>query len=133
MFTRLVECRPKIDKREDLSEKVRSEVLAILRRQPGFVDLIALCGDPNQGRLFYISFWNSRADAEHYHNDYYYRIVNLLRPLLESDPILETFQVDDLTVHSDHREEAGVDCPSGTQRGLGVAADIPALWLTNSK
>ncbi|MGC2182479.1 MAG: antibiotic biosynthesis monooxygenase family protein [Terriglobales bacterium] len=99
MFTRLVECQPKAGKREELVDKVRSEVLAILQKQPGFVDLIALRDNTDEQRLVYLTFWNTREDADNYHGNYYDRIVSMLKPLLSASPLVETFQVDDSTIH----------------------------------
>jgi len=42
MFTRIVECQVKPNKRDELKDRLRSEVLPLLQKQPGFVDLIGL-------------------------------------------------------------------------------------------
>jgi heme-degrading monooxygenase HmoA len=99
MFTRLVECQPKAGKRRELVDKMRSEVLAILQSQPGFVDLIALRDNTDEQRLVYLTFWNTREDADNFHRNYYDRVVSMLKPLLTASPLVETFQVDDSTIH----------------------------------
>jgi heme-degrading monooxygenase HmoA len=99
MFTRLVECQPKTGKQREVAEKVRTEVMAILQRQPGFVDLIALRDTTDEERLIYLSFWKTQQEAEHYHRNNYDRITNMLKPLLESAPNVKMFQVNDSTVH----------------------------------
>ena len=48
MFTRIVECHVKPERKDDFENKLRNEVLPILQKQPGFVDLIAL--EPEDGR-----------------------------------------------------------------------------------
>ena len=58
MFTRLVECQPKAGKRRELVDKMRSEVLAILQSQPGFVDLIALRDNTSQLKRSHASIWS---------------------------------------------------------------------------
>ncbi len=45
MFTRIVECHVKPEKKDEFNNKLRSEVLPILQKQPGFVDLIALASE----------------------------------------------------------------------------------------
>jgi len=42
MFTRIVECHVKPERKQEFENKLRNEVLPILQKQPGFVDLIAL-------------------------------------------------------------------------------------------
>jgi hypothetical protein len=45
MFTRFVECNVKPDKKDDFTNKLRNDVMPILQKQPGFVDLISLVSD----------------------------------------------------------------------------------------
>jgi heme-degrading monooxygenase HmoA len=99
MFTRIVECQAKPGKQEELANKLRNEVLAILQRQPGFVDLITLRDNVDPERVVSLSFWRTRDDAEHYHRNYYDRVSAILRPIVSSNPNVETFVVDDSTVH----------------------------------
>ena len=42
MFTRIVECYVRKEKRQDFTSKMQNVVLPILQTQPGFVDLLAL-------------------------------------------------------------------------------------------
>ena len=63
MFTRIVECQVKPDKRDEFSNKLRSEVLPILQKQPGFVDLIELVSENNPERIVSLSFWKNKEDA----------------------------------------------------------------------
>jgi|SRR5215470_23807 len=99
MFTRIVECHAKPDKRDELSNKIRNEILPILQKQPGFVDLIALKHENNQERVVSISVWNSKEDAERYHREQFNRIVDLLKPLLKTTPTVDNFTVDTSTSH----------------------------------
>jgi len=104
MFTRIVECHAKPDKREELTGKIRNDVLPILQKQPGFVELIGLAHEANPERVVSISFWKSREDAERYHREHYNRIVDLIKPLLKTNPTLETFTVD---IHTAHKIAGG--------------------------
>ncbi len=99
MLTRIVECHAKTGKQDELANKVRTEVLTILKRQPGFVDLIALRDNADEQRLVFLSFWNSREEAENYDRNYFDRIDTMLRPLFASNPRVEILRVDDSTVH----------------------------------
>lgn len=99
MFTRLVECHVKPDKKDDFTQKLRSEVLPILQKQPGFVDLIGLVSESDPNRVVSVSFWNSKQDAERYHREHYNRILEMLKPSLKRDPVVDTFSVDTSTTH----------------------------------
>jgi heme-degrading monooxygenase HmoA len=99
MFTRIVECHVKPEKKDEFNQKLRNEVLPILNRQPGFVDLIGLVHDTDRERELAISFWNTKEDAERYHRENYNRIIDMLKPYLKKDPKVETFNVDTSTSH----------------------------------
>ena len=99
MFTRIVECHVKPEKRDEFNNKLRNEVLPILQKQPGFVDLIGLVSDTNPEKTVSASFWRSKEDAERYHREHFQRILDLLRPHLKRDPTVETFNVDTSTSH----------------------------------
>lgn len=99
MFTRIVECQVKPDKRDELKDRLRSEVLPLLQKQPGFVDLIGLVSENDSDKIVSISFWNSKQDAERHHRENYNRIVDTLKPYLNGQPRIETFNVDTSTSH----------------------------------
>lgn len=99
MFTRIVECHVKPEKREDFAHKLRNDVLPVLQKQPGFVDLIGLTSETEPERLLSVSFWNNKEDAERYHREHYNRLVDMLRPMLKRDPQIDTYTVDTSTTH----------------------------------
>jgi len=97
MFTRFVECHVKPDKKDDFNNKLRNDVLAILQKQPGFVDLIGLVSESDPDRVISVSFWNSKQDAERYHREQFSRIAEMLKPVLKREPTVDTFNVDTWT------------------------------------
>ncbi|MFY9644485.1 MAG: antibiotic biosynthesis monooxygenase [Terriglobales bacterium] len=99
MFTRIVECFAKVGMSEEASKKIRLEVLPILQKQPGFVDLVALRDGNDKQRIVCLSFWNTQENAEHYHREHYDQIVQTLRPVLDTNPSLETLRVEISTAH----------------------------------
>jgi quinol monooxygenase YgiN len=99
MYTRFVECNVKPEKRDDFTNKLRNDVLPILQKQPGFVDLIGLVSEGDPERIVSVSFWNSKQDAERYQREHYNRIVEMLKPTLKREPTVDTFNVDTWTAH----------------------------------
>jgi quinol monooxygenase YgiN len=99
MLARIVECQAKSGRGEELSTKVRNDVLPILQTQPGFVDFLALSDKASPQRVVCISLWSSREDADKYHQQHYDTITDMLKPLLQSAPTLETFTVSASTAH----------------------------------
>ena len=99
MFARIVECQSKAGRREQVGNKLENDVLPILQKQLGFVDFLTLSDKTNPERLLCISFWTSREDADEYDSQHYYAITDILKPVLESPPRLETFAVNASTAH----------------------------------
>lgn len=99
MYTRMVEITAKQGKTDQLLETMRDSILRKLRSQPGFIDMIGLVSDHNRSRLVAISFWDTKENAERFQRDHFNEIVETLRPQLESDPTVRTFDVETSTVH----------------------------------
>ena len=99
MFTRIVECYVKKDKKQDFADKMQNIVLPILQSQPGFVDLLALGSEDEPERTVSISLWKSRADAERYHRAHFDEIMDALRPTLRDEPSVEFYNVETSTAH----------------------------------
>ena len=53
--------------------------------------------DPNQ--VLGLSFWNSKEDAERYHQEQYPKIHEMMKHLLETEPNIRTFDVHTSTTH----------------------------------
>jgi len=99
MFTRIVELTSKSGKAKELSNIINEKVVPILKKQTGFVDETVLVSDTEPTRILGLSFWNSREDAERYHREHFPKIQEMLKPLLETEPVLRTFDVHTSTTH----------------------------------
>jgi quinol monooxygenase YgiN len=99
MFTRIVECYVKKDKRQEFSDQIQKHVLPVLQSQPGFVDLLAMSSEDEPERTVSISLWKSKADAERYHNAHFQEIIDSVRPLLRDEPSIEFYNVETSTAH----------------------------------
>jgi quinol monooxygenase YgiN len=99
MYTRVVELTSKSGKARELSNTINDKALPILKKQAGFVDETVLVSDTEETRILALSFWNSREDAERYHREQYPAIQDMMRHLLEAEPVIRTFNVDSSTTH----------------------------------
>ncbi len=89
MFTRIVECYVKREKKQDFNDRLQNHVLPILQSQPGFVDMLTLTSEDEPERSVSISLWKSKADADRYHQRHYQEIVDSIRVLLKDEPSVE--------------------------------------------
>ena len=99
MFTRVVEFTSKSGKSKELSDTINEKAVPILKKQRGFVDETVLVSDTESSRVLGISFWNSKDDAERYHQEQYPKIHEMLKHLLEAEPEIRTFDVHTSTTH----------------------------------
>src|SRR5712692_1807492 len=106
MFTRTVELTTKPGKAKELSNTINDKVLPILNKQTGFADETLLVSDTDPNRVLAISFWNTKEDAERYHREQYPVVQQMIRPLLDAEPVVRTFNVDSSTTHKISAEKA---------------------------
>src|SRR5215470_14836664 len=99
MYTRIVEITSKSGKTNELCTTIEDKVVPILKKQTGFVDEAVLVSDAEPDRVVGLSFWDSKEHAERYHREEYPRIHEMLIPLLETDPVVRTFDVHTSTTH----------------------------------
>ena len=99
MFTRIVECTVKPEKRNELLQRLRNEILPLLQKQPGFVDEVGLVSEHDPERMVAISFWKTREDAERYHRDNFPRVQDIVKSYLEGSMKVETYNVEESTIH----------------------------------
>jgi len=99
MFTRIVELTTKQGKNKQLSDTINDKVLPILKKQKGFVDETVLISDKDDNRVLGLSFWNTKEDAEQYHRAEYQKVHEMVRHLLDGEPVIRTFDVHTSTTH----------------------------------
>jgi len=99
IFTRAVEVTPKSGKARELTNAINEKVLPILKKQAGFVDETLLVSDTEPNQIFALSFWDSKEDAERYQREQYPAIHEMVRHLLEAEPVIRTFNVESSTTH----------------------------------
>lgn len=100
MFTRIVEINAKAGKGKELARTLSNKVLAVLRDQPGFVDLITLQADDNPDRVIGISFWKTPEDAKKYSTQGFPSVNDLIRNVIEGTPQVRTFDLLASTAHN---------------------------------
>ena len=99
MFTRTVEVTAKSGKARELANTINDKVQPSLKKQTGFVDETLLVSDAEPDCIVALSFWKSKEDAEKYHREQYPAIHEMVRHLLEAEPVIRTFNVDSSTTH----------------------------------
>jgi heme-degrading monooxygenase HmoA len=91
MFARILDCEVKLEKKEEFVKIVKNEVLPILRKQTGFLEILPFFPEKmKEERVVTISLWHTRADAERYEKEFYPKVLNILKPFLTT-PVNVTY------------------------------------------
>ena len=100
MYTRVVELTTKPGKAHELANTIQEKALPILKKQSGFVDEIVLVSDKESNRVIGVSFWQNKDDAERYNREQFPKIHDMVKHLVEMDPMVRTFDVHSSTMHN---------------------------------
>lgn len=98
MFARNVSIRLKPNSLTPFTEAFDKDVLPILRKQPGFRDVITLGSDDGL-HVTAISIWETKEQAEAYNTAAYAEVVKSLEKVLDRAPTVRLTKVVSSTLH----------------------------------
>jgi quinol monooxygenase YgiN len=104
MFAGMLEVVPKMEKKDEFIRVVRQEVLPILKKQPGFLDMIPLVPEIASERWIAITLWTDKRHAEKYVSEVYPRVEKIVKSFLGIPVAFRTFNVE--TTLCEHLVEA---------------------------
>jgi quinol monooxygenase YgiN len=106
MFARLLELTSKPEKKFELIRTMKDEILPILKKYPGFVDVLAFEVENEPTKFVVISLWTNKIDVEKYEKEQYPKVKGILDPYLTLTPVVKFCKME----------------PTITQKVLAVAA-----------
>jgi heme-degrading monooxygenase HmoA len=82
MFARFLEVTPKMEKKEELIETVRKEIIPILKKQPGFIELLPFVPvhEAVNEKVIVVSLWTEKYEAEKYVKEVFPKVEQILKP-----------------------------------------------------
>ena len=98
MFARRVSMQLKPNATAELTKKLETEVIPMLRKQKGFQDEITFVATGGT-KAFGISLWDRSENAETYSRETYPEVVKLLASFVEGTPHVDTYEVTNSTFH----------------------------------
>jgi hypothetical protein len=83
MFARILNCEVKLEKKEEFVKAVKSEIVPILKKQTGFLEVLPFFPEKmKEEKVITISLWATKADADRYEREFYPKVLNILKPFL---------------------------------------------------
>src|SRR5207244_10249009 len=94
MFARIVEFIPKPEKKEEFVNKVRNEVLPILKTQKGFLEILPFFPENKAEKVITITLWMEKWDVEKYEREVYPKVEEILKPYLVTPVTFRHYNVE---------------------------------------
>lgn len=91
MFARHVTMRLRADSVTRFAVVIETEVIDLLRRQPGFVDQIILIS-PERAEAIFITFWETRESEEAFDRAQNPEVLEKLLDVIEGSPQVNLFE-----------------------------------------
>jgi heme-degrading monooxygenase HmoA len=85
---------------KDCTNALVEQGLPLLKQQPGFIDAVALASDTERDQVVCITIWRNKEDAEKYANGQGRQVLESIRPLLQEEPTLRSFNLQASTMHN---------------------------------
>jgi hypothetical protein len=76
---------------------VREEVLPILRKHGGFMDVINMEVETEPTKVLLMSIWHDKLDAEKYHKEDFTKVKAIYEPFLTMPIVVRLCKVDETT------------------------------------
>jgi heme-degrading monooxygenase HmoA len=94
MFARIVESIPKLEQKEEFVKVVRNEVLPILKKQTGFLEILPFFPETKTEKMITITLWAEKRDAERYEREMYPKVEGILKPYLTTPVTFKHYNVE---------------------------------------
>ncbi len=83
MFARILDFELKPEKKEEFVKILKNQVLPILKKQTGFLEILPFLPEKmRDNKIWTISLWHEKVDAERYDRETYMKVYDILAPLL---------------------------------------------------
>ena len=104
MFARILEFVPKLEKKEEFIKVIQNEVLPILKKQNGFLEVLPFFPEIKTEKALTISLWTEKKYAEMYEREWFPKVEAILKPYLTTPITFKYYTVE--TRLCEHFEKA---------------------------
>jgi Antibiotic biosynthesis monooxygenase len=95
MFARILAFEVKLEKKEEFVKVVKNQVLPILKKQTGFLEILPFFPEKmKEEKLINISLWTTKQDAERYEREFYPKVYGILKPFLTTPVVADYYNLE---------------------------------------
>ena len=95
MFTRTIELTLKPNIKPEFFKKFKTDVLPILKKTSGFFDLVVLEQEAEVNKLFFLSFWETKTNAEYYEEQFYPKVRTIIESFYSAAPVVKYWNLEE--------------------------------------
>lgn len=104
MFARILEFVPKYEKKDEFIKLIKNEVLPILQKQTGFLEILPFLPEEKTEKMIIISLWTEKKQAEVYVREVFPKVEQIVKPYLTTPITWKPYAVE--TTLCEHFEKA---------------------------
>jgi hypothetical protein len=105
MFARILEFVPKMEKKDEFIRFVKKEIVPILRKQYGFLEILPFVPENKNEKILTVTLWNEKKDFERYEKEWFPKVEVMIEPYLKA-PIVVRNHYELETTLCEHFEKA---------------------------
>ena len=95
MFARILQFGLKLEMKNDFIDVFKDQVLPILKKQVGFVEVLPFFSEKVTDQTTYnVSLWATKADAERFEKETYPKVFEILKPFLTTPVTVKLFNLE---------------------------------------
>src|ERR1700675_888305 len=94
MFARIAEFIPRLEQKEQFVKVLRNDVLPILKKQTGFLEILPFFPETKTEKTITITLWAEKRDAERYEREMYPKVEGILNPYLTTPVTFKHYNVE---------------------------------------
>ena len=78
MFARILEFGPLMEKKDEFIRVVKKDILPILKKQDGFLEILPLVPESKNEKLLAVTLWADKKDLERDEKEWYPKVEQIL-------------------------------------------------------
>jgi quinol monooxygenase YgiN len=94
MFARILEFVPKLERKEEFINVVKKEVLPILKKQAGFLEILPFVPEMKDEKMITVSLWMEKHYMERYERESFPKVEEILKPYLKTPITFKVYTVE---------------------------------------
>lgn len=94
MFARILEFVPLVEKKDEFVRTVKKEVLPILKKQDGFLEILPLVPESQTEKMLAVTLWTDKRQLERNEKEWSPRVEQILKPYMTTPSVRKLYTLD---------------------------------------